>query len=437
MPKSSAYDAIIIGAGIIGCAIAYEMAKAKRKVLCIDRNTVAGAGSTANSCAIIRTHYSTLSGAALAKSNYPFWEDWAGYLGAGAGDGEDLATYREVGCCYTCFEENNYGAKLEEIANEIGIPYEVWTPAKFREMLPIVNPGHFHPAKAPDDPAFGSQDGEMRYVLFFPKAGFINDPGLATRNIQSAAKRHGAEFILGAPVAEIARNGNRVAGVGVEGRGAFEAPVVVNAAGPHSFKINELAGVADEMNIKTKALRVEVAHVPSPGGFDFERDGLICSDADIGGYWRPEIGNKILIGSEEPECDPLEWVDPDDYETSVTEQARIQAMRGAQRFPSMGIPNSVQGIADLYDVADDWIPIYDRSSLDGFYMAIGTSGNQFKNAPVVGMLMHELVDYVEDGGDHDKAPYRYALPNMDFELDLGFFSRNREINRESSFSVVG
>ena len=428
-------EAIIIGAGIIGSAIAYELARAGKSVVVIDKNAIAGAGSTCNSCAIIRTHYSTLDGAALAKSNYPFWEDFPGYLGAVGG--EVLAAYREVGCLYTCFEENKFGKKLEEIANTIGIPYEVWTPAKARANLPIMNPGHFHPAKTADDPEFASQDGEMRYLLFFPKAGFISDPLLATKNIQSAAERHGATFIFGRRVMDVLKDGNRVSGVTLDDGSTLSAPVVVNASGPHSYKINEMAGVTEDMNIGTKALRVEVAHVPSPAGFDFEKDGLICSDADIGGYWRPEVGNKILIGSEEPECDPLEWVDPDDYNTEVTEQARLQAMRGAQRFPDMGVPNSVQGIADLYDVSDDWIPIYDRSSLDGFYMAIGTSGNQFKNAPVVGKMMMALIDYCEAGNDHDANPLQFALPNMDYNLGMKFCSRNREINRESSFSVVG
>lgn len=428
-------DAIVIGAGIIGCAVAYELAKGGRSVVCIDRNGVAGAGSTANSCAIIRTHYSTLDGAALAKSNYYYWENWPEYLGAQPD--ENLARYREVGCMYTCFETNSYGVKLEEIANKIDIPYEVWTPSKIKARLSIMNPGHFHPAKSVDDPAFGTQNGELRYVLFFPKAGYISDPMLATQNIQSAAKRHGAKFILGRRVTEIRQDNGRVEGVTLDDGAHIDAPIVVNVAGPHSYKINEMAGVADKMNIKTKALRVEVAHVPSPAGFDFEKNGLICSDADIGGYWRPEVGNKILIGSEEPECDPLEWVDPDDYNTQVTEQARVQAMRGAQRFPDMGVPNSVQGIADLYDASDDWIPIYDKSDLAGFYMAIGTSGNQFKNAPVVGMMMKALIDYETAGNDHDKDPFVFDLPNVDHKLNMRFCSRNRSINRESSFSVVG
>ena len=432
---SERFEAVIIGAGIIGCAIAYELSKAGRSVACIDKSAAAGSGSTCNSCAIIRTHYSTLDGAALAKSNYPYWENWPEYLGAE--DDEALAVYRETGCCYTCFAENSYGAKLEEIANRIAIPYEVWTPAIMRKRLPIMNPGHFHPARAWDDPGFGQQDGELRYVLFFSKAGYISDPMLATQNIQSAARRHGAEFCMGRRVVAIKTDSGGVAGVTLDDGSSIEAPLVVNASGPHSWKINEMAGVAEAMNIKTRALRVEVAHVPSPPGFDFEANGLICSDADIGGYWRPEVGNKILIGSEEPACDPLEWVDPDDYNTDVTEQARLQAMRGAQRFPTMGVPNSVQGIADLYDVADDWIPIYDKSDLPGFYMAVGTSGNQFKNAPVVGMMMKALIDYESAGNDHDKSPFVFDLPNVDHQLDMRFCSRNREINRESSFSVVG
>ena len=95
-------------------------------------------------------------------------------------------------------------------------------------------------------------------------------------------------------------------------------------AGPHSYKINELAGVTGDMKIRTRALRQEVTHVPSPPGFDFERDGLVTSDSDIGCYCRPELGNHILIGSEDPDCDEREWVDPDDYNQDFTEQWSVR-----------------------------------------------------------------------------------------------------------------
>ena len=107
------------------------------------------------------------------------------------------------------------------------------------------------------------------------------------------------------------------------------------------------------------------------------------------------------------------------------------------RIPSLPIPTHPAGVADLYDVSDDWIPVYDRSDLPGFYLAIGTSGNQFKNAPVVGSLVAGLVDACENGRDQDEDPFRFTGPYTGVVLDSGFYSRLREVNRDSSFSVLG
>jgi glycine/D-amino acid oxidase-like deaminating enzyme len=110
-------------------------------------------------------------------------------------------------------------------------------------------------------------------------------------------------------VDNILKQDNRIKGVELEDATVIEAPVVVNASGPHSFIINRLAGVEEGMQIKTRALRHEVVHLPAPSDVDYESIGCPSSDSDIGGYWRPEIGNNILSGSEDPECDPKEWVE--------------------------------------------------------------------------------------------------------------------------------
>jgi sarcosine oxidase subunit beta len=149
------------------------------------------------------------------------------------------------------------------------------------------------------------------------------------------------------------------------------------------------------------------------------------------------VGNHILIGSEDPECDVREWVDPDSFSREMSEQGRIQAMRVAQRFPGLPIPSRVRGVVELYDVSDDWIPIYDKSDLPGFYMAVGTSGNQFKNAPVVGEMMAALVEACEAGRNHDRDPVTFHLKHIDREIGLGFYSRRRDVDTRSSFSVLG
>jgi len=115
----------------------------------------------------------------------------------------------------------------------------------------------------------------------------------------------------------------------------------------------------------------------------------------------------------------------------------VQVMRMAQRLTGLPIPNTASGIVALYDVTEDWMPIYDKSDLPGFYMGIGTSGNQFKNAPVAGKILTALVEKCEAGHDHDQDPITFHLDQINKDISLATFSRNREINQNSSFSVIG
>ena len=430
------YDAIIIGAGIIGAATALAMARKGKRTLNVDALPAAGYGSTGASCAIIRPYYSTVDGSAMAYESHFYWKHWADYLGFE--DERGLARYVNCGCTVLKTEQNGQLASAIAIMKEIGAPYEEWDQEALRARLPIIDLQAFAPARRPDDPGFGEPSGgQISGAVFFPPGGYITDPQLATHNIQRAAEALGAEFRFNARVAEISQTAGRVAGVVLEDGTALGAPVVVNIAGPHSYKINRMAGIEDGMKIRTRALRHEVAHVPSPPGFDFEHDGTIFSDSDTGTYCRPEHGNYILIGSEDPECDEREWVDPDDYNREFTEQWRVMAMRMGQRFPDLGIPSKTRGVVDLYDVTDDWIPIYDKSDLPGFYMGVGSSGNQFKNAPIAGEMMADLIEACEAGHDHDNDPVSFRLKHIGHEFSVGFYSRLREINPDSSFSVLG
>ena len=92
---------------------------------------------------------------------------------------------------------------------------------------------------------------------------------------------------------------------------------------------------------------------------------------------------------------------------------------------------------DLNDVSDDWILIYDASDLRGFYLAIGTSGNQSKNGPAVGHLMAEIIPACENGHNHDEDPVKVKLCHIDYTLATRIFSRNRDIIQNSRFSVLG
>ena len=75
-------DALVIGAGVIGCAVALELARSGRQVVVVDRNAGPGLGSTSASSAIVRYHYDHLDESALAWEAGQRWMDWSHYLGA-------------------------------------------------------------------------------------------------------------------------------------------------------------------------------------------------------------------------------------------------------------------------------------------------------------------------------------------------------------------
>jgi len=430
------YDTIIIGAGVIGAAVAFELAKKGYRTLNVDKLPSAGYGSTSGSCAVIRFHYSTPDGVATAREGYYYWINWPEYLEVE--DELGLVDYINIGALVIKTELNHHLKNVMTSLEDLGIEYEELDIAEIKRRYPFLDTRKYFPVKLPDDPGFAEPTGDfVGGAIFIPESGYISDPQLSTHNLQRAAEARGGQFKFNAEVVDIRKKEGRVAGVTLKDGTRIDAPIVVNVAGPHSYIINRMAGVEEGMNIKTRALRQEVCHVAPPDGMDYQKEGVMISDGDIGCYCRPETGNHILVGSEDPECDEREWVDPDNYDKNFSKQWTAQVLREAQRIRGLRLPNQMQGVVDLYDVSDDWIPIYDKSDLPGFFMAVGTSGNQYKNAPVVGAMMAELIDKVEAGHDHDSSPVQFFMKYTGRTFNMGFYSRLREINPDSSFSVIG
>ncbi|NBS28827.1 MAG: FAD-dependent oxidoreductase, partial [Actinobacteria bacterium] len=156
-------------------------------------------------------------------------------------------------------------------------------------------------------------------ALFDPLSGFMDDPMLAAHNLAHAAKSHGAEFFFHKEVSGITKSGDRVTGVTLASGESISAPIVINAAGPHAAKINRLAGVYDEMKVHHQPLRQEVFSPPAPVGFRLEDNAPIVADLDLGQYFRPHMGDLLNVGTTEPACDPLHFIeDADDWNDQVT-----------------------------------------------------------------------------------------------------------------------
>jgi hypothetical protein len=69
-------------------------------------------------------------------------------------------------------------------------------------------------------------------------------------------------------------------------------------------------------------------------------------------------------------------------------------------------------------------------------MACGTSGNQFKNAPLAAIFIRLLIEAQEAGLNHDKQPISYVGPRSGRAINIGAFSRLREVQHTSG-TVMG
>ncbi len=434
--QGGTWDVIIIGAGVIGVSIALGLSRQGCKTLNIDTLPAAGFGSTSNSSGIVRPFYSAFESCALAHEARSRWLRWPEFL-AGP-DERGHARYVECGMLMLLAEgDMKLFQNSIDAMQAVGVAFENLSADETARRFPAFDLASFGPPKPPEDPAFGVSNGtRLKGAIFIADAGYVGDPQLAAHNLQRAAEALGAQFRFNTKIVAINRAGGRVRGVTTAAGEVIAAPIVVNVAGPHSAVLNRLAGVTDDMRVQTRAMRHEVAHIPLPPGTANGHERCVVGDGDAGIYMRPDLGDNILVGSLDPPCDAREYVDADAYNTQLTEQWTRQVWRAAQRVPALAIPNTARGLVGLYDATPDWIPVYDRSSLPGFYMAVGTSGNQFKNAPVIGDLMAALITACEDGQDHDNDPVRLHLPTLDRTIDLGFFSRHREQHVKTSGTVL-
>jgi sarcosine oxidase subunit beta len=448
--------AVVIGAGVIGSSIALQLRRLGHDVTVVDRNSSAGMGSTSASSAVVRFNYSTFDAVALSWESYFLWKEFKELIdGTNSYSSNSLSNSQDH---YAHLEDRGYvmldvpvlsNDKTMALFDRAGIPYEIWDSTTLKARMVGIDAGRYWPNKPVKSDEFWSEATEELGAIFSKHGGYVSDPLLAAQNFAAAAKREGVNFKFRKAVVGIEKKDGRVCGVEVSdfdsqskkaldtGSEVITADVVVNVAGPWSTLINQMAGAGSDFTMELKPLRAEVHQISTPKDI---LPGPIMGDLDLGTYVRSGPGGITLVGGTEPECDVLEWVEPDKVDevnmTRTVEVFESQTYRFARRFPAAQIPSTPVGVVGVYDVSSDWTPIYDKTDVPGFYVAIGTSGNQFKNAPGAGLIMAHLINEVEKGADHDNQPVVYQCTKSKSAINLATFSRKRARNLTSG-TVMG
>jgi len=431
-------NAIVIGAGVIGCATAWELQKVGYAVTVLEKNGDAGHGSTSASCGIVRRFYAQPGMIALAHEGAQVYADWGNHIGP---IDDALAEFVRPGMLFIPPEiDDSVRATVAEM-QKLGVDVAILSVEELTQRFPFIATDSFFPPTPVDDPGFFDEsDRSIQGAVFEADAGYVVFPALAAQNLRMAAQRDGVSFRFRSRVTAIEPGGASRFRLTLDGGKSLDADVVVNVSGPHSSVTNKMAGV--ELPLETRPLRREVHAVANPLAQGDEGDGgttPIVGDLDGGIYFRPESGGRdVIVGSTDPTCDVFDFVaDPDDFDRDVTQAYRQrQTLRLMKRFPTI-TQGPARGVADLYDVTvQDWYPIVDRTQLPGYYVCIGTSGSSFKTAPVLGRLVAEMVRANESGQDTDVAPLQFALPHIGVTVDTGFLSRHRG-KIETSGTVIG
>ena len=250
-----ALDAVIIGAGVIGSSIALGLSRKGFNTLNVDALPAAGYGSTSNSSGIIRPFYSAIESCALAHEARCRWLNWPGFLE----NSDERGNAKYVDCGMLMLLAEGDMALFRNTLNamsDVGVDFGVLTVEELGRKFPAFDLSSFGPPKLPDDPGFGvANKRPLSGGVFISEAGYVSDPQLAAHNLQKAAESRGAKFRFHTEIVAVNRSGNRVSGLTTNSGETIVAPIVVNAAGPHSSVINGLAGILDDRCIPTRPMR--------------------------------------------------------------------------------------------------------------------------------------------------------------------------------------
>ena len=370
----STADVVIIGGGVMGCAIQYHLARLGVANTVLLERDVLGSGSTGRSQAICRMHYSNAVTTELAWQSLQVFADFDARVGGTSG-------FVNTGYLVVVNEADESGLERNvAMQQELGVPTSVVSQDDLAQVAPMVT----------------LYDDER--AAWEPNSGYA-DPYQVTVSYAARAREAGARILMRTPAAGIETHGDRVQAVVTVDGDRIATDTVIVAAGPWSKQV--LAGVG--VDVPLIPVRHQIATVARP----LERvpNHPTVGDISQSFSFRPDGSNFTTMGF----GDDNEQSDPDVYPQGL-ELAEAAIARGklARRIPGMADAYYRGGWSGLFTTTPDWHPVLDAvPGVGGLYCGIGFSGHGFKLSPAIGKAVAELV--VEGRArDVDLTPLRFT-----------------------------
>ncbi len=396
-------DIVIIGGGIIGMSIAFQVARrSKMSIIVLEKGGSLGEGSTGGSSAITRQRYTRTESIRIARDGNVVWRNWSEYTGLQ----DPVGRFHDIGVLWMMHENSDEVASDRDRLVAEGIDAVMVDATELAGLYPGLS-ACMVPFDLTGEVEHECADGDA--FLIERDTGFFDATG-ALVDVATASMASGVEVAMRSEVVDVKVDGGQARGVVLADGSTIDAGLVINAAGPWCNRINAMVGL--EVPWSLVPTRVQVIYRDLPP--EVPRPIPVVGDAAGGIYFRPEAGGgQIIVGSILEE-DEIEAVDPDSYNASADRSfidLKIHALH--HRIPSLphvGVPG---GMASLYTVnRQDVLPIVGPTSIDGFAVVNGFSGHGFKESQMIGSMMARWIT----GESAD----------FDTEVPMSFFAVDRE-----------
>jgi sarcosine oxidase, subunit beta len=348
-------DIVIIGAGIMGCSIAYYLAQRNAgNIIVLERDRI-GRGSTAAAAGGVRLQFSTPTNIELSLASFEVWENFESLFGV------DLGLHQQ-GYLMLITDES----EVETFQRNVALQQTFGVPSRW---LDVDETRELNPAVRVDD---------VLGATFCARDGWA-DPYTATMGFARAARDLGVEIRERTSVTGITRDGDRVTGVAASGDIRIDAGLIIACAGPYTNQVGAMAGVEipvlpyRRMSFTTRPFDSVPSWVP------------FTIDFATGLYFHPD-GPCFLFGMADPD-------EPSSLNLEVDEAWMLRTIEAlCDRAPAFERATVQAGWAGFYEVTPDHNPVLGYvEERPGLVVAAGFSGHGFMQGPAIGMCLSELI----------------------------------------------
>ena len=355
MTENDLFDVIVVGAGIVGAAIAERLMDGPfKRGLLIEKEATWCTGTSARSAGGIRLQFGREAKIRAALHASHHFESFSEKYGIDP----DLKRHG-----YLILSSNRSSRdRLREavaLQNRLGLPSRFLSPDEVLDVVPAL------------------ETGDLLGATFSLSDGYL-DPHALVQGFIRRFLDGGGILKTSSPVLDFVMIRDRVTGVRTAG-GVLHADAVVVAAGPFAGPLLVRAGV----NLPLRPCRRQIFFTGPVAGVDAQWPLVL--DLDNSFYFRPETGGVIMSLAEEEEMEP-----PASGNDIALKRHNLDelARRATMRCPILESAEVRGGWAGLRTLTPDQFPLLGPiPSLSGLFVAAGFSGHGVTLSPFAASVL--------------------------------------------------